>query len=145
MALNEDGMEQAGMGVGIGDFNLDGNLDIFKTHFTDDTCGLYRNDGKGNFDDVTLRARASASRRASSAGARASSISTTTAFPISSSSPAACIPKWKRKLPEYPYKTPRVLVPQPGQRHSSKNLIDEAGPGDRRAARQPRLRFRRFR
>ena len=47
MALNEDGMEQAGMGIGIGDFNLDGNLDIFKTHFADDTNILYRNDGKG--------------------------------------------------------------------------------------------------
>ena len=56
MALSEDGMEQAGMGVGIGDYNLDGNLDIFKTHFADDTSGLYRNNGKGNFDDVTTRA-----------------------------------------------------------------------------------------
>jgi hypothetical protein len=31
-------------------------LDIFKTHFADDTNVLYRNDGKGNFDDVTIRA-----------------------------------------------------------------------------------------
>ena len=42
--------------MGIGDFNLDGNLDIFKTHFADDTSILYRNDGKGNFEDVTIRA-----------------------------------------------------------------------------------------
>ena len=41
------------MGVGIGDYNLDGHLDLFKTHFTGDTSGLYHNDGKGNFDDVT--------------------------------------------------------------------------------------------
>ena len=53
VALNEDGMEQAGMGLGIGDYNLDGNLDILKTHFADDTAVLYRNDGKGNFEDVT--------------------------------------------------------------------------------------------
>ena len=58
VALNEDGMEQAGMGLGIGDFNLDGNLDIFKTHFADDTSVLYRNDGKGNFEDVTHALRA---------------------------------------------------------------------------------------
>ena len=32
VALSEDGQEQAGMGVGIGDYNLDGHLDIFKTH-----------------------------------------------------------------------------------------------------------------
>ena len=57
VALSEDGMEQAGMGVGLGDVNLDGNLDIFKTHFADDTHILYRNDGKGNFDDVTIAQR----------------------------------------------------------------------------------------
>ena len=55
-ALSEDGLEQAGMGVGVGDYNLDGNLDLFKTHFADDTNGLYRNDGKGQFDDFTNRA-----------------------------------------------------------------------------------------
>ena len=55
-ALSEDGLEQAGMGVAVGDYDLDGSLDIFKTHFADDTNVLYRNDGKGNFDDVTIRA-----------------------------------------------------------------------------------------
>src|SRR6185312_11303143 len=54
VGLSNDGMEQAGMGVAVGDFNLDGNLDIFKTHFSDDTSVLYQNDGKGNFTDVTI-------------------------------------------------------------------------------------------
>ena len=56
VSLSEDGQEQAGMGVAIGDANGDGYLDIFKTHFRGDTEVLYRNDGKGNFQDVTLRA-----------------------------------------------------------------------------------------
>ena len=34
VALNDDGVEQAGMGVGIGDYDLDGHLDLFKGHFT---------------------------------------------------------------------------------------------------------------
>lgn len=33
----EDGNYQAAMGLGIGDHNLDGSLDIVKTHFSDDT------------------------------------------------------------------------------------------------------------
>jgi enediyne biosynthesis protein E4 len=55
-AYNEDGREQAGMGVTIGDFNGDGRLDIFKTNFSDDTSTLYRNNGNGTFDDVTFAA-----------------------------------------------------------------------------------------
>ena len=56
VALSEDGMLQAGMGVGIGDFLLDGSLDIVKTHFSADTPALYLNNGKGDFRDGTLRA-----------------------------------------------------------------------------------------
>src|SRR5215472_15793100 len=52
-AFNEDGREQAGMGTTIADFNGDGNLDIFRTNFSDDTSTLYRNNGNGTFADVT--------------------------------------------------------------------------------------------
>src|SRR6266478_1108723 len=31
-----------------------GHRRLFKGHLTDDTNGLYQNDGKGNFNDVTL-------------------------------------------------------------------------------------------
>ena len=55
-AFNEDGREQAGMGSTIADFNGDGNLDIFRTNFSDDTSTLYRNNGNGTFDDVTFAA-----------------------------------------------------------------------------------------
>ena len=55
-AYNEDGREQAGMGITIGDFNGDGKQDIFKTNFSDDTSTLYRNNGNGTFDDVTFAA-----------------------------------------------------------------------------------------
>lgn len=56
VAYNEDGREQAGMGVAIGDVLNTGRLDIFKTHFADDTPILYSNKGAGRFEDRTSRA-----------------------------------------------------------------------------------------
>ena len=56
IALAENGQVQAGMGVAVGDVNLDGNLDLFKTHFAEDTSELYLNDGTGNFELATLHA-----------------------------------------------------------------------------------------
>ncbi len=52
-ASSEDGHEQAGMGVAVGDYDCDGWLDLFKTNFADDTCNLYRNNRDGTFSDVT--------------------------------------------------------------------------------------------
>ena len=53
VAYNEDGREQAGMGTTIADYDGDGQLDIFKTNFSDDTSTLYHNNGDGTFSDVT--------------------------------------------------------------------------------------------
>ena len=50
-ALNEDGEEQAGMGVSITDYDEDGFVDIIKTNFSDDTPNLYHNNGDGTFTD----------------------------------------------------------------------------------------------
>lgn len=56
IALNENGKEQAGMGLGIGDYDNDGRLDVYITNFSDDSNTLYHNDGSGNFTDVTFQA-----------------------------------------------------------------------------------------
>ncbi|HVF48818.1 MAG TPA: CRTAC1 family protein [Pyrinomonadaceae bacterium] len=56
VALNENGREQAGMGLGIGDYNNDGRVDFYITNFSDDSNTLYHNDGDGNFTDVTFQA-----------------------------------------------------------------------------------------
>ena len=53
VAYNEDGREQAGMGVAVGDVRNTGSLDLFKTHFADDTPVIYWNGGKGLFTDAT--------------------------------------------------------------------------------------------
>ena len=56
VAYNEDGREQAGMGATAGDYIGDGNIDLFKTNFSDDTSTLYKNNGDGTFTDVTYAA-----------------------------------------------------------------------------------------
>ena len=55
-ALTEDGREQASMGIAVGDYNRDGKVDFYVSAFSDDYNALYRNDGDGNFSDVTYQA-----------------------------------------------------------------------------------------
>lgn len=55
-AYNEDGREQAGMGVAVADYDGDGLLDIFQTNFADDANTLYRNLGTGLFRDRSVAA-----------------------------------------------------------------------------------------
>jgi hypothetical protein len=55
-AVNEEGRAQASMGIGVGDYNRDGKLDLFITTFSDDYKTLYRNDGDLNFTDISFRA-----------------------------------------------------------------------------------------
>jgi len=53
-ALNEDGREQAGMGLAIGDYDNDGRPDLYVTNFSDDSNTLYHNEGGAIFNDVTF-------------------------------------------------------------------------------------------
>ncbi len=53
-AYNDNGHEQAGMGLGVADYDCDGSFDIFKTNFADDTCNLYHNNGDGTFSDLSF-------------------------------------------------------------------------------------------
>jgi hypothetical protein len=127
VALNEDGMEQAGMGVGVGDFNLDGNLDIFKTHFTDDTNILYRNDGKAMFDDITVRSGLGVETRFVGWGAGIVDLDNDgnpDIFLVTGS----VYPEVEKSVPAYPYKTPRVVFRNLGS-EKFEELIEEAGPG----------------
>jgi len=56
VALNENGREQAGMGLAVGDYDNDGRVDFYITNFSDDSNTLYHNDGEGNYTDVTFQA-----------------------------------------------------------------------------------------
>jgi hypothetical protein len=55
-AFDENGVALSGMGVGIGDYDSDGSLDIVRTNFSDQVTTLYRNNGDGTFQDASLQA-----------------------------------------------------------------------------------------
>jgi hypothetical protein len=55
-ALSFDGSPEAGMGVDAGDFDGDGDEDLFITHLRGQKNTLYVNDGRGAFDDRSLQA-----------------------------------------------------------------------------------------
>ncbi len=55
-AYSEFGDAQAGMGLAVADYDGDGLLDLLKTHFADDVPALYRNLGRGQFEDVAVAA-----------------------------------------------------------------------------------------
>src|SRR5579863_9346799 len=55
-ALNDEGREQAAMGIAVGDYNRDGRVDFCITNFSDDYDTLYRNEGDASFSDVSFAA-----------------------------------------------------------------------------------------
>jgi hypothetical protein len=127
VALNEDGMEQAGMGIGVGDFALDGTLGIFKTHFADDTNILYKNDGKANFEDMTARSGLGVETRFVGWGAGIVDLDND-GLPDLFLVTGSVYPEVEKKVANYPYKTPRVVFRNLGN-GKFEELIDEAGPG----------------
>ena len=54
-ALSGDGVEEASMGVDAGDFDNDGDFDLFMTHLPTEGNNLYENDGTGFFEDGSIR------------------------------------------------------------------------------------------
>jgi hypothetical protein len=127
VALSEDGMEQAGMGVGVGDYDLDGNLDIFKTHFSDDTNVLYANDGQGYFNDVTIRAGIGVETRYVAWGTGMIDLDND-GFPDLFVVTGSVYPEVEQKLPDYPFHTPRLVFRNLGDGRFEE-LIEEAGSG----------------
>ena len=53
-AVNMDGAPEASMGVDAGDFDGDGDPDLFMTHDLEETNTIYINDGQGWFDDRSV-------------------------------------------------------------------------------------------
>ncbi len=125
VALSEDGMEQAGMGVGVGDFMLDGNLHIVKTHFAADTPAVYVNNGKGEFQDETLRSGLGVETRFISWGTGIEDLDND-GNPDIFWVTGGIYPELQ-KNPDEPYKTPRIIFRNLGKGRFEE-LIGEAGP-----------------
>ena len=126
VALSNDGMEQSGMGVGIGDYDLDGHLDLFVSHFTEDSDGLYHNDGKGNFDDTTLQAKLGVETRFTSWGTGMVDLDND-GWPDIFFVTGSVYPEVEKLLPQYPDKSPRILFRNLG--NGTFEEISNAGPG----------------
>lgn len=126
VALNQDGIEQAGMGVGVGDYDLDGHLDLFKTNFADDTNVLYHNDGKGDFEDVTNAAHLGVETHYICWGTGIVDLDND-GYPDIFVVAGSVYPGLERKLPQYPNKCPRMIFRSLGN-GTFEELIAEAGP-----------------
>jgi hypothetical protein len=126
IALNDDGMEQAGMGLAISDFNGDGILDIFKTHFADDTQMLYQGDGKGQFRDVSLKSGIGVETRFICWGVGMPDLDND-GWPDILLVTGSVYPEVEKDLPAYPYRTIPLMFRNLGN-GKYEQLIEMAGP-----------------
>jgi hypothetical protein len=127
VALNGEGKEVAGMGVGVGDYDLDGRLDIVKTHFQKQATGLYHNLGKGEFEDVTSQAGLANERRFISWGTCMLDLDND-GFPDIFVVTGTVYPELEPVYAQYPRRGPRLVFRNLGNGKFAE-LGEEAGPG----------------
>ncbi len=127
VALNEDGQEQAGMGIAIGDYSLHGSLDIFKTHFAADTSALFLNDTKGWFSDTTMGSGIGVENRYVCWGTGFVDLDND-GHPDLLVVSGGVYPEVEKTFPDFAHRTPRFVFRNLGGK-KFEELLDEAGPG----------------
>jgi hypothetical protein len=125
VAYSDDGQEQAGMGVAVGDYDCDGHLDIFKTNFAGDLPVLYRNLGNGVFEDETRASGLGVDNRFVCWGTGLEDFDND-GLPDITVATGHIYPDFERRFPDSPYKSPILLFRNLGHGHFEE-LFDEAG------------------
>jgi len=127
IAYDENGAEQSGMGVAVADFDGDGLVDIVKTQFSDNYPALYRNLGRGYFQDVSTTAGLNTVTKYVQWGTGLVDFdndSRPDLFYVT----AHVFPELEKENPEYPFKGPRFLFRNLGN-GKFVNVTAECGPG----------------
>ena len=126
IAYSEDGQEQAGMGCAVGDYDLDGRLDIFKTNFEGDTPNLYHNLGKATFEEASRRTGLAVDNRYVCWGTGIQDFDNDgnpDIFVVAGHT----FPEIEKRNPNFPAKNPRLLFRNLGNGRFEE-LLGEAGP-----------------
>jgi hypothetical protein len=125
-AYSEDGQAQAGMGVTVGDYNGDGYPDIFKTHFADDLPALYKNTGRGFFEDASREAGFDHTRYVQWGVGMADFDND--GWPDIMVATGNVYPEVEKYFKEYPYRGPRLVYRNLGNGRF-KEITADCGPG----------------
>jgi hypothetical protein len=112
-AFNDQGNPQAGMGAAIADVDHDGRLDLLKTHFADDIPALYRNLGRGTFEDIAMTAGLGVQNRHVEWGAGMPDLDNDGQADLIYAT-GHVYPEVERVLPQYPHRGPRVVFRNAG-------------------------------
>jgi hypothetical protein len=127
VAVSEYGSYQAGMGLGVADFDGDGVLDLLKTHFADDIPALYRAVGRGLFEDVAMAAGLGVQNRYVQWGAGMPDLDNdgwADAFYVTGN----VYPEVEKHLKEYQHRGPRIVFRNEGD-GTFEDVSSRSGPG----------------